>query len=90
MKPNQTITAERYQQLIDLNRALSQKRPIIVQRKSDSVDNARLHVAKTVKDMLSHSLLSHIAYPPNCLASDFHLFRCSTVLLISTSKHIKK
>jgi len=33
LKLNQTITAERYQQLIDLNRALNQKRPIIAQRK---------------------------------------------------------
>jgi len=30
-----SITAERYQQLIDLNHALTQKRPIIAQRKSD-------------------------------------------------------
>jgi len=33
LKPNQTITAECYQQLIDLNCALNQKRPIIAQRK---------------------------------------------------------
>jgi len=33
LKLNQTITAEHYQQLIDLNRALNQKRPIIAQRK---------------------------------------------------------
>jgi len=33
LKPNQIVTARRYQQLIDLNRVLNQKRPIITQRK---------------------------------------------------------
>jgi len=33
-KPNQIVTAERYQpQLINLNRTLNQKRPIIARRK---------------------------------------------------------
>jgi len=49
LKPNQTVTAEYFQQqLIDLNRALNQKRPIIAQRKCKVIllhDNAR-HVAK--------------------------------------------
>jgi len=31
MKPNQTVTTEHYQQLIDLTRVLNQKRPIIAQ-----------------------------------------------------------
>jgi len=35
LKPNQT--ARRYQQLIDLNRVLNQKRPIITQRKRKMV-----------------------------------------------------
>jgi len=34
LKPNQTVTAKRYQQqLFNLNRVLNQKRPIITQRK---------------------------------------------------------
>lgn len=56
LKPNQTVTAERYQQLIDLNRALKQKRSIIAQRKRKVIllhGNARPHVAKAVKDTLS-------------------------------------
>jgi hypothetical protein len=54
LKPNQTVTIKRYQQLIDLNRAL--KRSITAQRKREVIllpDNARSHVAKAVKDTLS-------------------------------------
>jgi len=56
LKSNQTIIAERYQrQLIALNRALHQKRPIIAQRKRKVIllyDNARPYIAKIVKNML--------------------------------------
>jgi len=64
LKPNQIVTAEYYQQqLIDLNHALNQKCPIIVQRKRKVIllhDNTRSHVAKIVKDTLSTSMGSLI------------------------------
>jgi len=56
LKLNQTVTIERYQQqLIDLNHVLNQKCQIIVQRKHKVIllYDARLHVAKLVKDTLS-------------------------------------
>jgi len=53
---NETITGERYQQqLIQLNRALKQKRPDYAKRHDKmiyQVDNARPHVTKPIKETL--------------------------------------
>jgi len=52
-----------------LNRVLNQKRPIALKKKKRKMillhDNARPHVAKVIKDMLSTlqwEILPHIAY----------------------------
>jgi len=78
LKTNQMVTAKRYQQqLIDLNRALNQKRPIITQKKRKIIllhDNARLHIVKVVKDTLS-ALQWEILYV--AYSSDF--FRLSFI-----------
>jgi len=80
LKSNQTITAEYYQQqLIDLNRALNHKCPI-AQRKCKMIllhNNARPHVAKIIKDMLSTlqwKVLPHTSYSSD-IPSDYHLFQ---------------
>jgi len=80
LKSNQTV-AKRYQQLIELNRALKQKCLIIAQRKRKMIllhDNARSHIAKVIKDTLSAlqwEVLPHAAYSPDYAPSDYHLFR---------------
>ena len=56
LQPNETITAECYQQqLMWLSRALKFKRPKYAKRHDKVIfqhDNARLHVAKVVKQNL--------------------------------------
>jgi len=69
------------QQLIDLNRSLNQKRSNNRSKRTQSDfalhDNARPHVAKTVKDTLTAfqwEILSHVAYSPDCAPSDYYWF----------------
>jgi len=56
LQPNETITAERYQQqLMQLSRALKLKRPLYANRHDKVIlqhDNARPHVARIVKETL--------------------------------------
>ncbi len=82
LKPNETITSERYQhQLIDLNHALNENRPIPANKQRKVIllhDNARPHVAKQVKntlEVLKWEILPHAAYSPDCAPSDYYLFR---------------
>jgi len=94
LKSNQTIAKCYQQQLIELNRALNQKRLIIVQKKPKVIvlhDNARSHVAKVIKDMLSAlqwEVLPHTAYSPDYAPSDFHLFRSLQHGLAATLRNI--
>lgn len=82
LKPGQTVTADRYrQQLLDLNRALKEKRSEWANRHGKVIllhDNARPHVAKLVQETLEAlgwDVLPHPAYSPDIAPSDYHLFR---------------
>ena len=81
LKPGETVNTNRYQQqMIDLNRALQEKRPDYrrSQHKVISLhDNAPSHTAKRVKEMIetfSWEILAHTAYSPDLAPSDDHLF----------------
>lgn len=85
LKPNETITGERYQQqLMQLSRALKVKRPEYAKRHDKVVfqhDNARPHVARTVKETLealNWDVLPHPPYSPDIAPSDYYLFRSMT------------
>jgi [histone H3]-lysine36 N-dimethyltransferase SETMAR len=85
LKPNETITGERYQQqLMQLSRALKVKRPEYAKRHDKVIfqhDNARPHVARIVKDTLealNWDVLPHPPYSPDIAPSDYHLFRSMT------------
>jgi len=59
---------------------LNQKHPIIAQRKRNVIllhNNARLHVAKVIKDMsaLQWKVIPHAIHLPDCASLDYHLFR---------------
>ena len=82
LKPVETVNGERYwTQLIRLKRAIAEKRPEYATRHESIIfhhDNARPHVAISVKNYLENSgwgLLSHPPYSPNLAPSDYHLFR---------------
>jgi [histone H3]-lysine36 N-dimethyltransferase SETMAR len=81
LKPGETVNADRYrQQMIDLNRALLQKRPEYQKRQHKVIllhDNAPSHRAKPVQETLealSWKVLSHAAYSPDLAPSDYYLF----------------
>ena len=101
LKPSETITGDRYrQQLIELNRALKQKRPVYAERHDKLIfqhDNARPHVAKPVKEtleLLNWEVLPHPPYSPDIAPSDYHLFRSMQSALsgerFSSYEEIKK
>jgi [histone H3]-lysine36 N-dimethyltransferase SETMAR len=82
LKNSESINGERYQQqLVELNRALEQKRPDYAKRHNKLIlqhDNARPHVAKRVQETLEElnwEILPHPPYSPDCAPSDYHLFR---------------
>ena len=82
LKPGQTITGEVYKgQLNKLNQSLKEKRPEWANRHERVIllhDNARPHVAKTVKQTLKTlgwDVLPHPPYSPDVAPSDYHLFR---------------
>ena len=76
LKPGETINRERHRtQLIRLKRAIAEKRPEYATRHHD---NARTHVAISVKNYLENSgweVLPHPPYSPDLAPSDYHLFR---------------
>lgn len=85
LQPGQTVTEERYQQqLTQLSRSLKLKRPLYAKRHDKVIfqhDNARPHVAKTVKETLealNWDVLLHPPYSPDIAPSDYHLFRSMT------------
>ena len=83
LQPNETITAERYQQkLMQSNRALMKfKRPQNAKRHDKVIfqhDNAPSHVAKVVKETLealNWDVPPHPPYSRDIAPSDYHLFR---------------
>ena len=82
LKPNETITGERYgTQLMRLSWTLRKKRPQYEQRNEKVIlqhDNARPHVTKPVKtylETLRWAVLPHPPYSPDIALSDYYLFR---------------
>ena len=81
LKPGETVNTERYRQrMIDLNRALREKRPEYRKRQHKVIllrDNAPSHTAKPVKETIeafSWEILSHATYSPELAPSDYYLF----------------
>ena len=88
LKPNETITGERYRtQLMRLSRALREKWPQYEQMHEKVYtrhDNARTHVAKPVKiylETLKWEVLPHPPYSPDIAPSDYYLFRSMVQVL---------
>jgi len=82
LQPNETITGDRYRlQLMRLSRALKEKRPQYEERHDKVIlqhDNARPHVAQSVKtylETLKWEVLPHPPYSPDIAPSDYYLFR---------------
>ena len=81
LKPGETVNTERYRQrMIDLNRALREKRPEYRKRQHKVIllrDNAPSHTAKPVEETIeafSWEILSHAAYSPELAPFDYYLF----------------
>ena len=82
LQPKQTITAERYcQQINHLSKVLDEKHPFTghgLRPVKLLHDNARPHIAKTVRQTLMSlgwEVLRHPAYSPDLAPTDYHLFR---------------
>ena len=82
LKPGQTVTADRYQQqLVNLNRTLSEKRPLESAESRQVIllhANALPHKSKKVQGTIAElkwEVLLHSAYSPDIAPSDYHLFR---------------
>lgn len=82
LQPGETVTANRYKnQLIQLRHQIAVKRPQWANRHEKLIflhDNARPHVAKSIKDALDEfkwEVLPHPPYSPDIAPSDYHLFR---------------
>jgi len=66
LKPDDSITGNRYRQLIRLSRALREKRPEYEQRYDKVIllyDNARPHVAKVIKKILGNAQMGCFIAP---------------------------
>ena len=82
LQPGETTAANRYnQQLTNLSDVLEEKRPFTGQGSHKVLllhDNAWPHVARATQNhifTLGWKLLSHAAYSPVMVPSDYHLFR---------------
>ena len=81
LKPGETVNTERYrQQMINLNQALCEKRSEH-QKKQHKVillhNNTSSYTAKLIKETIEAfgwEILSHAAYSPDLVPSDYHLF----------------
>jgi len=85
LKPNETITGDHYRlQLMRLNQALKEKRPLYEQRHDKMIlqhDNTRPHVAQPVKiylEMLKWEVLPRAVFTRHCP------FRLSLILINGT------
>ena len=71
LKPSETITADRYrQQMIKLDRAVKDKRQQYNEGHDKVIlyhDSPRLHIAKTVQEILPHP-----PYSPDIAPFDYH------------------
>ena len=81
LKPGETVNTNRYQEkMIDLNRALQEKRSDYRRRQHKVIflhDNAPSNTAKRVKETIetfSWEILAYAAYSPDLAPSDYHLF----------------
>lgn len=80
LRPNQTITSERYiQQLQHVSDNIKKKRPALANRHRIVLqqDNARPHVSLATRQKLMEldwDLLPHPPYSPDLAPSDYHLF----------------
>ena len=81
LKPRETVNTNRYQQqVVDLNRALQEKRPDYRRRQHKVIflhDNASSHTAKRVKETIETfrwEILTHAAYSSDLAPSNYHLF----------------
>lgn len=91
LRPNKTVTADRYQQQLSrLSDELTQKRPSVANNRRKVIllhDNARPHVAKSMKQTLLElewEVLPLTAYSPDLAPSDYHLFRSMQHALTDT------
>jgi len=82
LKRSETITGDLHRkQLMHLSRALKDKRSQYNERHDKVIlqhDNARPHIAKSVKtylETLKWEVLPHSPYSPDIAPSDYHLFR---------------
>lgn len=82
LQPGQTITDELYgEQLLKLSRALRENRPAFTERQDKVVfqhDNARPHVAESVKSILESTnwdILPHQPHSPDLYPTNYHLFK---------------
>lgn len=82
LQPGETVTANRYeQQLVQLRNQIGAKRPEWADRHDKVIllhDNARPHVARSIKDAVKDfkwEVLPHPPYSPDIAPSDYHLFR---------------
>jgi len=90
---SETITDNLYQkQLMRLSRTLKDKRPQYNERHDKVIlqhDNARFHVAKSVKtylETLKWEILPNPPYSPDIVLSNYHLFRSMAYGL--TNQHL--
>ena len=81
VKPGETVNTIRYQQqLVNLERAVREKRPETKRRHEKVIllhDNAPAHTAKPVRETLtsfSWEVSPHPPYSPDLALSDYHLF----------------
>ena len=81
LKPGETVNNNRYQQqMVDLNRALQEKRPDYRRRQHKVIflhNNAPSHTAKRAKETIetfSREILAHAAYSPDLAPPDYYLF----------------
>ena len=81
LRPGETVTGDRYRQLIKLNQTLKQKRSEWGDRTHRVIllhDNARPRDAESVNTYLENikwDVLPHAPYSPDLAFSDYYLFR---------------